>query len=65
MKVALAVRAVISLKALKKSKNVMGVNLGGKRGSGGMSDSNFLNEINKRRTFAIISHPDLSLKVTD
>ncbi|PIE42051.1 MAG: peptide chain release factor 3 [Gammaproteobacteria bacterium] len=23
-----------------------------------MSDSNFLNEINKRRTFAIISHPD-------
>ena len=58
MKVALAVRAVISLKALKKSKNVMGVNLGGKRGSGGMSDSNLSNEINKRRTFAIISHPD-------
>jgi peptide chain release factor 3 len=24
----------------------------------GMGDSNFLNEINKRRTFAIISHPD-------
>lgn len=24
----------------------------------GMSDSNFTNEINKRRTFAIISHPD-------
>jgi peptide chain release factor 3 len=24
----------------------------------GMSDSNFVNEINKRRTFAIISHPD-------
>lgn len=24
----------------------------------GMTDSNFLNEINKRRTFAIISHPD-------
>jgi len=23
-----------------------------------MSDSNFINEINKRRTFAIISHPD-------
>jgi len=23
-----------------------------------MSDSNFTNEINKRRTFAIISHPD-------
>ena len=23
-----------------------------------MADSNFVNEINKRRTFAIISHPD-------
>ena len=23
-----------------------------------MSDSNFINEVNKRRTFAIISHPD-------
>ncbi|PRO72650.1 peptide chain release factor 3 [Alteromonas alba] len=23
-----------------------------------MSGSNFVNEINKRRTFAIISHPD-------
>jgi len=23
-----------------------------------MSDSNFVNEVNKRRTFAIISHPD-------
>ncbi|KRT58783.1 GTP-binding protein, partial [endosymbiont of Ridgeia piscesae] len=23
-----------------------------------MSESNFINEINKRRTFAIISHPD-------
>ncbi len=23
-----------------------------------MGDSNFINEINKRRTFAIISHPD-------
>ena len=23
-----------------------------------MADSNFVNEVNKRRTFAIISHPD-------
>jgi hypothetical protein len=37
----------------------MGTNLGENKGSGGMSDSNFINEINKRRTFAIISHPDL------
>ena len=36
----------------------MGVNLGVKKGFRGMSDSNFVNEINKRRTFAIISHPD-------
>ncbi len=28
-----------------------------------MADSNFLNEINKRRTFAIISHPDNSASV--
>lgn len=26
-----------------------------------MSDSNLINEINKRRTFAIISHPDEEL----
>jgi len=25
-----------------------------------MSDSNFVNEVNKRRTFAIISHPDIN-----
>lgn len=43
---------------LKKSKQVTGTNLGTNKGSGGMSDSNFVNEINKRRTFAIISHPD-------
>ncbi len=36
----------------------MGVNSGGKKGLVGMSDSNLSNEINKRRTFAIISHPD-------
>ncbi len=36
----------------------MGVNLGGNKGFSCMSDSNFVNEINKRRTFAIISHPD-------
>lgn len=36
----------------------MGTNLGTNKGSSGMSDSNFINEINKRRTFAIISHPD-------
>lgn len=36
----------------------MGVNLGVNKGLMGMADSNFLNEINKRRTFAIISHPD-------
>ncbi|GAC31064.1 hypothetical protein GPLA_0143 [Paraglaciecola polaris LMG 21857] len=36
----------------------MGVNLGVYKGFLGMSDSNFVNEINKRRTFAIISHPD-------
>ena len=35
-----------------------GVNLGVYKGSVGMSNSNFVNEINKRRTFAIISHPD-------
>jgi|GEM_PF-5008099 len=29
-----------------------------------MADSNFVNEINNRRTFAIISHPYLALKVT-
>ena len=27
-------------------------------------DSNFTNEVNNRRTFAIISHPDLFLKVS-
>ena len=43
----------------------MGVNLGGKKGLVGMSDSNLSNEINKRRTFAIISHPDQALKDTD
>ena len=36
----------------------MGVNLGVNKGFKGMVDSNFVNEINKRRTFAIISHPD-------
>lgn len=36
----------------------MGTNLGTNKGSSGMSDSSFINEINKRRTFAIISHPD-------
>lgn len=36
----------------------MGVNLGVNKGFMGMMDSNFVNEINKRRTFAIISHPD-------
>ena len=36
----------------------MGVNLGVNKGFKGMVDSNFINEINKRRTFAIISHPD-------
>lgn len=36
----------------------MGVNLGVNKGFMGMVDSNFVNEINKRRTFAIISHPD-------
>lgn len=34
------------------------INLGVNKGSIGMADSNFINEINKRRTFAIISHPD-------
>ncbi len=34
------------------------VNLGVNKGLIGMADSNFINEINKRRTFAIISHPD-------
>ena len=37
---------------------ITGVNLGVYKGFLGMSDSNFVNEINKRRTFAIISHPD-------
>ena len=36
----------------------MGVNLGVNKGLWCMADSNFSNEINKRRTFAIISHPD-------
>ena len=36
----------------------MGTNLGTNKGLEGMADSNFINEINKRRTFAIISHPD-------
>ncbi len=43
---------------LKKSNSVMGTNLGTNKGLEGMADSNFINEINKRRTFAIISHPD-------
>jgi len=30
-----------------------------------MANADFLNEINKRRTFAIISHPDQALKDTD
>jgi len=38
---------------------------GARRGLETMSDSSLSSEINKRRTFAIISHPDLSLKVTD
>jgi peptide chain release factor 3 len=37
---------------------ITGVNLGVYKGFLGMSDSKFVNEINKRRTFAIISHPD-------
>ncbi len=36
----------------------MGTNLGTNKGLSGMTDSNLSNEINKRRTFAIISHPD-------
>lgn len=30
-----------------------------------MGDSHLESEVGNRRTFAIISHPDLSLKVTD
>ena len=36
----------------------MGVNLGVNKGLMGMGGSSFVSEINKRRTFAIISHPD-------
>ena len=36
----------------------MGRNLGANQGFRSMSDSNLSSEINKRRTFAIISHPD-------
>lgn len=36
----------------------MATKLGAKWELFGMSDSSFVNEINKRRTFAIISHPD-------
>jgi peptide chain release factor 3 len=48
----------MNFRLLKKSKKLMGTNLGTNKGFEGMSDSNFINEINKRRTFAIISHPD-------
>ncbi len=30
-----------------------------------MVDSNFSNEVNERRTFAIISHPYIFIKVSD
>jgi len=36
----------------------LGVNLGVNKGLMGMGGSSFVSEINKRRTFAIISHPD-------
>lgn len=39
---------------LKISYSVMGIN----KGSKAVTDRHFINEINKRRTFAIISHPD-------
>ena len=57
MIVILAIRVERSLKTLKESKRVMGTN----KGLSGMADSNLSNEINKRRTFAIIYRPNKAL----
>lgn len=52
-------------KSSKKAKSTMNTNLGINKDPDLVADSKLSKEISKRRTFAIISHPDQSIKVTD